>query len=629
VRRAFKIIGWSLGALVLLVGLGGVAAYVFVTSDYVREQIENRAGTASGRKTKIARISIDWGWTSRVHLEDVEVANADWGKAEHMFKAQQIEFDVRVWPLLHGDFVLPQVTLIKPEIYLERNAQEELNWSAQQSPVASRTAKQAQPEHRHQTPLIGRLEIKDGRAGYADTKRKLELDGTVQTATGQASAAPQAELSLRGRLEGQPLSVRFVGGSGLMLRETDTPYPIDIDVTYGATRLTIQGSLEDPFQYKGANIQLSLTGQDLSDIYPLLGIPGPPTPPYRITGKLHREPGIWRVADMVLHTGDSDLSGEVAVDQRNKPSRLTARLVSQHLAFADLAPLVGATPGQSRKASTQKETGELFPNVPLHVERLRAMDMDVTLDAKRVIAPPYVPVQSLSARVQVEDGQALVRPLDMAFGGGKVAGDLAIDARTDNPTMRANVRYQEVDLAAFFRGSRFFDTTKGKLRGRIVLAGAGRSVAQIMGAANGDIVMAMTGGTISGLMVSLAGLQIGDALLLYITGDNQIPIRCALGRLKLDHGVVTFDKTLIDTRKSVLHFDGQAELATQALNSKITADAKEFDLLNMHAPVVIEGKIRSPAISIGRKIPIPTPDIGGAKDVQCEQLISEIVTARP
>jgi hypothetical protein len=124
-------------------------------------------------------------------------------------------------------------------------------------------------------------------------------------------------------------------------------------------------------------------------------------------------------------------------------------------------------------------------------------------------------------------------------------------------------------------------------------------------------------------------LQIGDALLLYTTGDNQMPIRCALGRLKFDHGVVTFDKTLIDTRKSVLHFDGRAELATQALNSKITADAKEFDLLNMHAPVVIGGQILSPAISIGRKIPIPTPDIGRAKDVPCDQLISEVISAQP
>jgi AsmA family protein len=429
VRRAFKIIGWSFGVLVLLIGLTGVAAYVFVTSDYVRAQIETRAGAISGRKTKIAKISIDWGLVSHVHLDAVEVANADWGKADHMFKAEQIEFQIRVWPLIHGDFILPKLTLRKPEIYLERNAEDESNWSPKESPVVSGAAQKIQPKNRYQTPLIGQLEINDGRLGYRDTKRKLDLDGTVQTATGQAGAQSQAELSLKGRLEGQPLSLHFVGGSALMLRETDTPYPIALNVAHGDTKLGVKGSLQDPFQYKGADVELSLSGSDLADIYPLLGIPGPPTPPYRITGKLHREPDTWRVVDMAWHTGDSDLSGDVAIDQRSKPSRLTAHLVSQRLAFADLAPLIGATPGKRSNQSAQQKqteaqlegTGDLFPNVPLHVERLRAMDMDVTLEAKRVVAPSYLPVQAIAARVQVQSGQALVRPLDMTFGGGKMS----------------------------------------------------------------------------------------------------------------------------------------------------------------------------------------------------------------
>jgi AsmA family protein len=55
VRRALKILGWSVGALALLIGLAGVAVYVFVTSDYVRAQMETRAGAVSGRKTTIAR----------------------------------------------------------------------------------------------------------------------------------------------------------------------------------------------------------------------------------------------------------------------------------------------------------------------------------------------------------------------------------------------------------------------------------------------------------------------------------------------------------------------------------------------------------------------------------------------
>jgi AsmA family protein len=255
--------------------------------------------------------------------------------------------------------------------------------------------------------------------------------------------------------------------------------------------------------------------------------------------------------------------------------------------------------------------------------------MDVSLDAKRVVAPSYLPVQSLMARVQVEDGRAMVRPLDMGFGGGSLKGELSVDATSASPTSRVNLRFDGVELATFFRGSRFFDTTDGRLKGRVVLAGTGHSLAQVMGSADGDIVTTMAGGSVSGLMVSLAGLQIGSALVLYITGDNRIPIRCSIARLKFAHGLVAFDKTLIDTQKSVLHFDGEAVLKTQELRSKITADAKQFDLLDLHSPVLIEGKIRSPSISLGRKIPIPTPNFGDAKDADCAALTRELWAAKP
>ena len=635
--RALKIIGWTMAGIVLLIGVLGVAGYFFVTSDFVRAQIENRANAESGRKTTIGRIAIDWGWISRVHLENVQIANADWAKAPHMFAAQEIAFDIRLWPLLHGDIVMPHLLLRRPELDLERNQQDQSNWSAQQSPAAHAAVQQVKPEQRHQTPLIGRLEIIDGHVNYSDMKRKLELGGTVQTATGKAGAQPQAELALKGNIEGQPLMLHFIGGSALMLRETDQPYPVDLQVDYGATRLMIKGTVQDPFQFSGANVQLSLAGPDLADIYPLLGIPGPPTPPYRIAGRLSYQPGVWHLTDMAWHAGDSDLTGEVAIDQRTKPERLTANLVSQRLAFADLAPLVGATPGkrgnvsgqQARTEERLEATGNLFPNVPLHVERLRAMNMDVTLDAKRVVAPAYLPVQSLDARVRVENGEAVVQPFQMGFGGGTVNGQMSMDARSNVPIARASLAYNGVALADFFRDSRFFSTTNGRLEGRVALTGEGRSLAQVMATANGDFVVAMEGGSISGLMVDLAGLQIGDALVLFITGDNRIPINCAMGRLVFHQGEVVFDRTLMDTEKSVLHFDGHASLVTQALSAKVTADVKHFNLLDLHGPVVVQGKLRKPAISIARVIPIPTPDFPDAKPTDCPVLARELLAAKP
>jgi AsmA family protein len=632
-RLALRILGWTAGVLVGLIVVAVAAGYFFVTSDDFRSRVEGGASAYSGRKTKIGKISIDWGSTAHVQLSEVEVANPEWAKEPHMLKADQVDFDIRLWPLLKGDLVLSSLVLRKPVVDVENGDKEQLNWSFGEAPVTTEVAKAAAPENRYQTPLVGRLEITDGRIAYRDSKRKLQLDGTISTAQGKAGAQPTAELQLKGKLENQPLAVRFVGGSVLMLRDTEQPYPIDLDVSYGATKLTAKGTLQDPFKWTGANVDLTLAGPDLADIYPLLGIPGPPTPPYRISGKLDREPGMWKFVNTKWHAGDSDLAGDILIDQRKKPSFLTAKLVSQNLAFADLAPLVGATPGkhgnvspQQRQTAQQLEaTGDLFPNVPLRVEKLRAMNFDVTLDARRVVAPDYIPVQALSFRVLVDNGRATVRPMTLALvGGGSVAGEMGIDAQTDTPKVHAALKGTNIELATFFRSSRYFDTTHGRIQGQVNLTGYGRSLAQVMSVADGRVEAALGGGSVSSLMVSLAGLQIFDALILYVTGDNRIPILCALGRLNFRHGVVTFDKTLLDTQKSVLHVDGQVALPTQVVHVEVKADPKSFDLLDLHGPVIVEGKIRLPRIHIGRAIPIPTPVFGNAKDVACPALTQQL-----
>ncbi len=330
--------------------------------------------------------------------------------------------------------------------------------------------------------------------------------------------------------------------------------------------------------------------------------------------------------------------GDVTIDDSRKPNFLTARLVSSNLAFKDLAPLVGAPPGRhggtinAQQAETQaraEATGDLFPNVPLHVERLRAMNMDVSLDAKRVIAPDYLPVQALAFRVLINNGDAIVKPLTLALiGGGAVAGDLEIDARPDLPAVRANLKAGNVELGMFFRNSRYFDTTHGTIQGHVALAGRGRSLAQVMASATGHVDAAAGGGSVSSLMVSLAGLQLFDALILYVTGDHRIPILCAMGRMNFNDGVITFDKTLLDTQKSVLDINGTVSLKNQVVAADVKAHPKSFDLLDLHGPVSVRGKIRSPEVSIARSFPIPTPVIGTAKNVDCPALTTRLFTGQ-
>jgi uncharacterized protein involved in outer membrane biogenesis len=630
-KRALKIVGWTFGILVMLVGAAVAGGYYFLTSDDFRSIVESQASLYAGRETKIEKVSIDWGSVPHVHLSNVQVANAKWARNEHMLKAEQIDFSIRLWPLLKGDLVLPRLVLRKPEVVVEKGPDEQINWSFGESPGGT-AAEAVKPEDRFETPLIGRLEITDGRISYEDKKRKLELDGTISTATGKAGAQPQAELMLKGKLEGQPLQVKFIGGSAIMLRDTSEPYPIDLEIAFGGTRLTAKGKVADPFKWADPDVELTLSGPNLSEIYPLLGIPGPPTPPYKISGKLERDPGVWKFVKTRWHAGDSDLAGDIFIDQRKKPEFLTARLVSNNLAFKDLAPLIGAPPGKgtqnAKQAQTQarlEATGNLFPNTPLHVEKLRAMNMDVTLEARKVVAPAYLPVQALSFRVLINNGVAKVNPLKLAvLGGGAITGELGVDAHADTPKVHASLRGDAIELKTFFRNSRFFDTTQGKVQGAVNLVGVGRSLAQVMGSANGHVEIASTGGSVSSLMVSLAGLQLFDALILYVTGDNRIPILCAAGRMNFSNGAITFDRTLFDTRKSILRVNGQVDLRSQVVNAEVRAEPKSFDLLDLHGPVGVRGKIRDLQVSLGRVFPIPTPTIGTAKNVDCPAITRQL-----
>jgi hypothetical protein len=169
-----------------------------------------------------------------------------------------------------------------------------------------------------------------------------------------------------------------------MLRDTEQPCR-SLSRRHGGTKLTLKGQLRDPFQWTGADVELALSGPNLADIYPLLGIPGPPTRP---TGSAAGSTRAWPM-EVRQHqvARRRQRSCRRHPDRRARSRLLTAKLVSQILAFKDLAPLVGAPPGKaamsrpsSARPSSSSSHRRSVPNVPLHTERLRAMNMDVTLD---------------------------------------------------------------------------------------------------------------------------------------------------------------------------------------------------------------------------------------------------------
>jgi uncharacterized protein involved in outer membrane biogenesis len=148
---------------------------------------------------------------------------------------------------------------------------------------------------------------------------------------------------------------------------------------------------------KGENVTLDIQGDDMANLFPLTRLVFPSTPPYRLKGHLKREGEVWSFSNFSGRVGDSDLSGTIRIDTEPKRPVMKADLVSNLLDFKDLAGFIGGTPGtasgetaskeQQKQAALEKESDRIFPDQRYDLERLRAMDADVRLRAKQILAP--------------------------------------------------------------------------------------------------------------------------------------------------------------------------------------------------------------------------------------------------
>ena len=620
--RAAAITGAVLGALIA----AAVLTLLLIDWDVARGRVSAMLSAAAGREVRIGHLDVEPGWrVSRVVLRDLQVADADWARGEgggdHPFaSASEVRLAVETWPLLWGRINLPEVLLREPTIAALKAETGEANWEF--GPVAETAGEVVAPEERGEFPYVGRLDVEGGKLTYRDAARGLDLAGTVATATGDTRG--NVELKLEGTLEGRPVIFTFAGASLLELRERTDPYPFDLSLAVGDTEVHAEGTTTEPVQLQGFNVDLRVAGPSMADVFPIFGIPLPETAPYHVEGRLQRDGAKWRFDDFSGKVDDSDLGGWITVDYTPERPVLQAEWVSRKLDLHDLGGLIGLQPkGEGGDESPSDGDGGLLPDTPIDLERLNAMDMDLRLKGEQVNADK-LPIDKLDMRFIVTAGQVRVEPLVFYVADGRIAGVVTVDAREAPAAAAANLAVRNLDLKPFFRDSEFVDEMGGRFVGTIDLAGRGASLAEMLAAADGDVVLGMEGGSVSGLLVEAAGLDLVEALALVIEGDTPVAIRCGLLEAKVTGGVARFERGIVDTSDSLLVVVGAADLGAEAVDVQIEAHEKDFSLIDAAAPVRVQGPFRDPSIAIGGVDPLPFFEMGDTEDINCGALLEEL-----
>ena len=564
----------------------------------------SRVVTAStGRAFSIqGDLDVDLGLTPRISADKVQLANPSWVDTDQpMLRVRRVEIDVHLPDLLRGRVVLPRVLLDHPETALVRRADGEASWDFGGEDKSGDTT----------PPRIRELIVTEGRLHLDDAVRDIELRAEVSSTNRlDAPLAEQLRVEADGRYNRQPFHLAANGGSLFNLLQNDTRYPVAIDVRAGETHLTLEGTIGTGAEGQALDARLNISGPDTADLYGLLGVVLPNSPPYAIKVHLRREGDTFHVDDIVGLVGDSDLAGNMSFDTGAERLHMTADLRSSRLDFDDLGALIGAPPAtdkgetasptQEKQASALAKDQRLFPDSTLQVNRLRAMDADVRYRANSVDANA-VPLKDVDFDVHLKNGILRLTPASLSFPQGSAELTLKLDGTQTPPATELDLRLKKIrmdDLTPRLDGQA---AVSGLLDGRVQMSGRGNSVRAFAAHANGRVGVAMNSGRMSHLVVELVGLDVAEALGVLISQDEPVAIRCAAGALDLRDGQLQTRSLLVDTTDSLVTVSGTVNLATERMDMKVSTASKGPSVFSVQTPVTLQGPLRDPNVGIEAK----------------------------
>ncbi|WP_041126974.1 AsmA family protein [Xanthomonas citri] len=582
------------------IGLGIVAALVAIFVllfdwNWLRGPVERAVSAKTGREFHLGHLDVDLGRITTVRGERLSLGNASWSKRGAMAELNAAEIDVEFWPLLRGKLRLPEIRLEHPTLLLEAgNDSHPGNWVFDQS------------DGDGSMPRLGRLLVTNGRLQYIDDATRSDVDVAINSLAPPSSDQRAAPIGIdgEGRWKGYPFSLKGNTASPLELSQSEHPFRIDLRGSAGATRTHVRGTLTNPFQFRVFDLQMALSGQDMEDLYPLIGVAMPSTPPYKLDGRLRRDGDVWRYEKFTGTAGDSDLSGTAEIDLRNKRPFLRADLASKRLDFDDLAGFVGAPPktgnNESADAEQKKQAAQLatsarvLPTTPYDLSKLRAMDAQVRWRAQRINAPSW-PLDDMDASLTLKDGLLRLDPLNFGVAGGDIRSTIGMDARKAVITTQLKASIRGIRLDQLFPDATLAKQASGAIGGELDLRGRGNSIAAMLGSADGSIGVGMGRGHVGNLIMELAGLDIAESLKYLLTKDRQIPVRCIFGDFGVQDGLMQSRALAFDSTDTIIVGEGNISLKNETLDLLLRPRPKDRSILSLRSPLRIGGTFKDPS----------------------------------
>ncbi|OAI05906.1 hypothetical protein A1332_12285 [Methylomonas methanica] len=602
--------------VMLLIGLCafGSMLLIFAYSDNARIWfIENSVNTQKLKLDIKGETIFEYGWQPELTLNNISIKNTAWPSPDNVAQIDKLSLQFSISRLFHGEIFINDLSISKPELFLLKNKKGDENWRFS-DPKADSNALEL--------PVIFEsLHIVSGIFRYFDEIRDMNFEGDIDSLKGSGGWQLPITIESKGTYQHKTLNIQAAAGSYAELRSENNPYPVKLNMVFGQTEIAIRGTVTHPLQAPDPKLKLSFAGADISELFPLIGIPLPPSPAYKITGDLSRQDRTWRFDHFNGEIGHSDLQGTVLINPTRELLYFDMDLFAKTLDLADLSGFIGGEPNLTDQSVTADNA--LIPERHFNFKQIRAANGKARLRATNILNKE-IPLSNFDGQISLNNGVLTFEPVTFGIDDGRINLWMSAYGSQNPPDVDIQINVIDMPLSKLIGEVKDIQNTLGKINGKLKITGSGNSLKDILSSANGEAYLVQYDGKISALIVELIGLDIFHALGYYISGDIQIPILCASVDVDINNGIGKSKTLLLNTKDSVVHGNGYLSFKNETFEVAMTPYPRDFSPLTLRSTLNVSGTILKPKFSIdplSTLMLLPPIDIGEVEKIDCQKMI--------
>lgn len=531
--RMVKIIGISVGALVVLFILALVAASMLINPNDYKGRLIQAVRQSTGRELALPgdiKLSV-FPWIA-LQLGPASLGNPPGFGSQPFVSLRQASLRVKVLPLLRGRLQIGRVVIDGLDLQLQRDAQGKGNWEGLGGGNSSTGSTQAQQPSAGSSTLseLTGVTIRDSRLSYQDMVADhvnltigrfangatvpvtLKLDLT--TSRGATPIALLTSLELVPDMTAQRYRI-----TGLMLKGSLRPKqglpaaPWALAVPQLSVDLHAQTLSVPQYSLQLASARLSGSAQGnrivdapsvagsfrLEPVSPRelmhqLGMSAPQTRDTAVlsrvtaSGQLAYGGNALRLTNLDTQLDDSRLQGTLAI------TNLTSRAVSFDLAVDRIDLDRYRSPEQPSSPSARATS----PPSKLPTDTLKTLQMDgaLTIGALKVAG---VNGSQLDIKLAAHGGLMQIVPISAQLYGGRLSGDITLDARRSPAALKLDQNLTNVDVAQLLKD--LDNTQRLSGRGNITanLTALGDNSDALLRSLSGHVTVKLADGAVQGI----------------------------------------------------------------------------------------------------------------------------------